>query len=83
MYELDLKNKIVKISFDTKSIGDTLAYLPQVLEFQKKHKCAVVVSTFYNDWFKLLPVYQNFNYPWYIILFTTFYPHIVFNSTRM
>jgi autotransporter strand-loop-strand O-heptosyltransferase len=62
MYELDLKNKIVKISFDTKSIGDTLAYLPQVLEFQKKHKCAIVVSTFYNDWFRLLPVYQNLKF---------------------
>ena len=35
IHKFDLTNKKVKISFDSKSIGDTLAWMPQVIEFQK------------------------------------------------
>jgi predicted phage terminase large subunit-like protein len=35
--ELDLKNKRVLISFESKSIGDTLAWVPYVVDFSKKH----------------------------------------------
>ena len=62
VHKFDLKDKTVKITFDTNSIGDNLAFIPQVLEFQKKYKCKVVVSTFYNDWFKNLPVYNSLEF---------------------
>jgi len=45
---LDLEGKRVFISIDSKAIGDTLAWIPYCLEFKKKHKCEVVVSTFWN-----------------------------------
>ena len=46
---LSLKNKRVLICFESSSLGDTLAWIPYVEEFQEKHKCKVVVSTFKND----------------------------------
>jgi autotransporter strand-loop-strand O-heptosyltransferase len=42
----------VYIAFDSKSLGDTIAWMPYVLEFQKKHKCKVIVSTHKNFLFK-------------------------------
>ena len=47
-YTLNLTNKTVFIVIDSKSLGDTLAWVPYALEFQKKHNCKVVVSTFWN-----------------------------------
>jgi len=55
--ELDLTGKRVLISFESKSIGDTIAWAPYAVEFQKKHKCQVILSTFHNNWFK-----NNINY---------------------
>ena len=49
---ISLKNKKVYISFESKSLGDTLAWIPQVEEFRKKHNCELIVSTFLNDLFK-------------------------------
>jgi autotransporter strand-loop-strand O-heptosyltransferase len=43
---LYLKGKVVKIEFDSKSLGDTIAWVPYASEFQKKHECEVVVSCF-------------------------------------
>jgi autotransporter strand-loop-strand O-heptosyltransferase len=51
---LSYKNKKVLISFDSSSLGDTLAWMPYVLAFKEKHDCHVVVSTFWN---------HLFNYP--------------------
>jgi len=45
---LDLHDKKVFISIESKSLGDTIAWVPYALEFQKKHKCKVVLSTFHN-----------------------------------
>ncbi len=45
---LDLKDKRVLISIDSKSLGDTIAWAPYALEFQKKHKCKVILSSFWN-----------------------------------
>ena len=45
-------NKRIFIHFDSKSIGDTLAWFPYVEEFRKKHNCEVICSTFHNNWFK-------------------------------
>jgi autotransporter strand-loop-strand O-heptosyltransferase len=47
----NLKDKNVIIQFDSKSIGDTLAWIPYVDEFRKKHNCKVFCSTFWNSWF--------------------------------
>ena len=56
---LDLTNEKVLISLESKSIGDTLAWTPYAVEFAKKYKCKVVVSTFHNDWFKGLEAYKD------------------------
>ena len=49
---LDLNNKKVFICLDSKSLGDTIAWIPYVDEFRKKHNCNVVCSTFWNNMFK-------------------------------
>jgi autotransporter strand-loop-strand O-heptosyltransferase len=48
----EFKNKKVFISFDSKSLGDTLAWMPYCLEFKKIYNCRVVVSTFHNEMFE-------------------------------
>jgi autotransporter strand-loop-strand O-heptosyltransferase len=58
-HKLDLKDQIVKISLESKSIGDTLAWTPQVLEFATKNQCKVALSTFHNEWFKGLKEYKD------------------------
>jgi len=47
-----LKGKRVFISFESESLGDTIAWMPYCLEFKKKHDCHVIVSTFKNNLFK-------------------------------
>jgi autotransporter strand-loop-strand O-heptosyltransferase len=49
---LDYTGKRVYIAFDSSSLGDTIAWMPYVLEFKKKHNCHVIVSTFKNFLFK-------------------------------
>jgi autotransporter strand-loop-strand O-heptosyltransferase len=49
---LNLEGKKVKISLDSKSLGDTIAWFPYAEEFRKKHKCKLYVSTFWNNLFK-------------------------------
>ena len=49
---LDYKGKKVFIAFDSASLGDTIAWIPYVLEFKKKHECDVVVSTHKNFLFE-------------------------------
>lgn len=56
----DLKGKRVMISFESSSLGDTLAWLPYCDEFQKKHDCVLFVSTFKNFLFK--NQYPNINF---------------------
>tara|TARA_B100001123_G_scaffold444889_1_gene594920 strand:- start:1342 stop:3621 length:2280 start_codon:yes stop_codon:yes gene_type:complete len=51
-YKFNAENKVVLLSFESKSLGDTVAWFPYVEEFRKKHKCNLVVSTFWNDMFK-------------------------------
>lgn len=61
VYELDTlifkhiynaKDKNIYIAFDSSSLGDSIAWIPYVLEFQKKHECNVIVSTFKNELFE-------------------------------
>jgi autotransporter strand-loop-strand O-heptosyltransferase len=49
---LNLEGKRVYISFDSSSLGDTIAWMPYVEEFRCAHNCDVVVSTFKNFLFE-------------------------------
>jgi autotransporter strand-loop-strand O-heptosyltransferase len=51
-YNLDLKDKRVLISFESKSLGDNLAWIPYVEKFREKHNCKIICSTFHNKMFK-------------------------------
>jgi autotransporter strand-loop-strand O-heptosyltransferase len=51
-YTFDLKDKRVFIVFESSSLGDTLAWMPYVEEFRKKHNCKVILSTFHNYLFE-------------------------------
>jgi autotransporter strand-loop-strand O-heptosyltransferase len=46
------KDKTILISFDSSSLGDSIAWIPYCLEFKRKHNCNVIVSTFQNNLFK-------------------------------
>jgi len=47
-----LKGKRVFISFESKALGDTLAWIPYCLEFARHYDCQVIVSTFKNFLFE-------------------------------
>lgn len=51
-FELNYTNQRVYISFESSSLGDTIAWMPYALEFKKKHNCHVIVSTFKNFLFE-------------------------------
>jgi len=50
--EFNLENERVYIAFDSSSLGDTIAWIPYVEEFRKKHKCKMIVSTYKNFLFE-------------------------------
>jgi autotransporter strand-loop-strand O-heptosyltransferase len=58
--DVSLKDKRVMISFESSSLGDTLAWMPYCDEFQKKHNCVLFVSTFKN--FLFAEQYPNINF---------------------
>jgi autotransporter strand-loop-strand O-heptosyltransferase len=58
----NLKGKNVKVTFDSKSTGDTLAWIPQVARFAKIYECNVTVSTFHNHWFENLENYSHLTF---------------------
>lgn len=49
---LDYTGKRVYISFESSSLGDTIAWIPYALEFKLKHQCDVIVSTYKNFLFE-------------------------------
>lgn len=51
-YTLNLRDKNVLITYESSALGDTIAWLPYVDEFRKKHGCHTYVSTFHNDLFR-------------------------------
>ena len=59
-HKMELKGKNVLIAFDSKSVGDTIAWIPYVEEFRKKHECNVFVYTFHNSLFQ--EVYPNLTF---------------------
>lgn len=58
----NLENKRVLISFESKSIGDTIAWAPYVVDFAKKNKCKVILSTFHNNWFEGVDSYSDIEF---------------------
>jgi autotransporter strand-loop-strand O-heptosyltransferase len=54
------KDRNVLISFESKSLGDTLAFIPYVEEYRLKHGCNMYCSTFNNDLFR--SVYSNITF---------------------
>jgi autotransporter strand-loop-strand O-heptosyltransferase len=60
--ELNLKGKDVIISMESKSLGDTIAWAPYVVEFSKKHECNVIFSSFHNKFFEGLEPYKNIKF---------------------
>ena len=46
--KINLEGKRVYISFGSKSLGDTMAWVPYLEEFRKKHNCYLIASTFMN-----------------------------------
>ncbi|MFA5380047.1 MAG: hypothetical protein WC455_30075, partial [Dehalococcoidia bacterium] len=47
-HHIDLAGKRVLISLGSKALGDTLAWIPYVEEFRKKHNCHIICSTWWN-----------------------------------
>ena len=60
--EFKLEGETVLISLESGSLGDTFAWSPYSIEFQKKHKCNVVLSTHHNHFFKGLKEYENIKF---------------------
>jgi autotransporter strand-loop-strand O-heptosyltransferase len=46
------KGKVVSVVFDLDELGGTLAWIPYVEEFRKKHNCTVICSTKWNSLFE-------------------------------
>lgn len=51
-HSFDLQGKRVLINLDSKSLGDSLAWVPYLEKFRKKHSCTVIASTFWNSLFE-------------------------------
>ncbi len=51
-HKFNAKDQRVYISFESKCLGDTIAWMPYVEEFRKKHQCKLIVSTFWNELFE-------------------------------
>lgn len=62
VHRFDVTDKKVKITFDSKSVGDTIAWMPQVVEFKNTYNCKVAVSSFHNEWFEGLPAYEGIEF---------------------
>jgi autotransporter strand-loop-strand O-heptosyltransferase len=60
--KLNLENETVLISMESNSIGDTIAWTPYAVEFQKKHKCKVLISTFHNEFFTGVEEYKTITF---------------------
>lgn len=57
---INLENKKVFICVESSSLGDSIAWMPHIEEFRKKHNCEVVLSGFKNDLFE--SEYPNINF---------------------
>ena len=62
VHELDLTGQQVIISMESKSLGDTIAWAPYVVEFAKKYNCKVLFSSFHNKFFQWLEPYKDIEF---------------------
>ncbi len=60
--ELNLEGKTVMISIESGALGDTISWAPYAVEFQKKHNCKVLLSTFKNNFFEGLDAYKDITF---------------------
>ena len=51
-HQINLKDQRVLISFESRSLGDTLAWIGYVEKFRIDHNCIVICSTFHNNLFR-------------------------------
>jgi len=51
-HHFNLENQRVFVCFESKSLGDNLAWIPYVEKLRIDRKCNVIVSTFHNELFK-------------------------------
>jgi len=62
VHEFDLTGKRALIWFDSKSIGDTIAWAPYAVEFAKKMNWKVILSTHHNEWFEGAEAYKDIEF---------------------
>ncbi len=61
-HRFDLKNKTIRINIDSKSLGDTLAWIPQIQRFAEQHpNSRIYVSQFWKSLFDE-PAYPKLNF---------------------
>lgn len=60
--KFSLEGRTVLISFETKAIGDTLAWAPYAVELMKEKNCKVILSTFHNEWFQGSEDYKDITF---------------------
>lgn len=51
-HHYDCRDQRVYVALESKALGDTLAWLPLIETFRKKHGCIMICSTFINQLFK-------------------------------
>jgi autotransporter strand-loop-strand O-heptosyltransferase len=64
VYEFNVHDKEVEILLDSKSLGDTIAWMPYIEEFRVRHGCKVTALTFWNNLFKSEYPNIKFKEPW-------------------
>lgn len=57
---INLSGKKVKINFDSKALGDNIAWIEQVSRFQQKHQCELYVNCEWSELFE--DVYPNLKF---------------------
>ena len=60
--EFNPEGKRILISFESRSLGDTIAWAPYAVEFARKNKCKVILSTFHNYFFEGLEEYRDIEF---------------------
>ena len=60
--EFNPEGKRILISLESRSLGDTIAWSPYAVEFAKKNKCKVILSTFHNYFFEGLEEYKDIEF---------------------
>lgn len=61
-HEYNARNKNVIVWLASTSLGDTIAWFPYAVEFQKKHGCKMYFSSHHNFLFKGHPDYKHINF---------------------